>query len=169
MTIHNTISRYSAICKPLAQRTRSSPGKAKKIIGKIWLLSFISAAPWAAYTKVQKRWGRIYVLKVFPPGELLGVRGLRACGVSLVQVILASDWLSADQVTRILTSDWSSIPFNEEAIGSMYLMLAATTLYFIIPMFTVTFIYIRWGQTFNEYAVIEYPNWQLMFCGEVLS
>ena len=28
----------------------------------------------------------------------------------------------------------------------MYLMLAATVLYFIIPMFTVTFIYIRWAK-----------------------
>ena len=41
-------------------------------------------------------------------------------------------------------SAWCSIPFNEEGIGSMYLMLAATTLYFLVPMVTVTFIYIRW-------------------------
>ena len=40
-------------------------------------------------------------------------------------------------------SAWCSIPFTEEGIGSMYLMLAATILYFIIPMVTVTFIYIR--------------------------
>ena len=63
-----------------------------------------------------------------------------------MQVRLAFDWLFVDHVTRILTSDWCSIPFNEEGIGSMYLMLAATVLYFIIPMFTVTFIYIRLGE-----------------------
>ena len=46
---------------------------------------------------------------------------------------------------ELAESAWCSIPFNEEGIGSMYLMLAATTLYFLIPMVTVTFIYIRWG------------------------
>ena len=46
---------------------------------------------------------------------------------------------------ELAESAWCSIPFNEEGIGSMYLMLAATTLYFLIPMVTVTFIYIRCG------------------------
>ena len=44
--------RYLAICRPLSPLSRSSTGKAKKMIGLIWLISFISASPWAFFTKV---------------------------------------------------------------------------------------------------------------------
>ena len=40
-------------------------------------------------------------------------------------------------------SAWCSIPFTEDNIGSVYLMLSYTTIYFIIPMITVTILYIR--------------------------
>ena len=40
-------------------------------------------------------------------------------------------------------SAWCSIPFTEENIGSVYLMLSYTTIYFIIPLITVTILYIR--------------------------
>ena len=32
--------------------SRSSTGKARKMIGMIWLVSFLSAMPWAFFTKV---------------------------------------------------------------------------------------------------------------------
>ena len=38
---------------------------------------------------------------------------------------------------------WCSIPFTEDHIGSVYLMLSYTVIYFIIPMITVTILYIR--------------------------
>ena len=44
--------RYLAICHPLSPLSRSSTGKAKKIIAWIWLISFMSAFPWALFTKV---------------------------------------------------------------------------------------------------------------------
>ena len=40
-------------------------------------------------------------------------------------------------------SSWCSIPFNEENIGSLYLMLASTLVYFLVPMITVSVLYIR--------------------------
>lgn len=47
-----TCERYLAICHPLSPLSRSSTGKAKKIISWIWLVSFLSALPWALFTKV---------------------------------------------------------------------------------------------------------------------
>ena len=44
--------RYFAICRPLSPLSRSSTGQAKKMIAWIWLISFMSALPWAFYTKV---------------------------------------------------------------------------------------------------------------------
>ena len=44
--------RYLAICRPLSPLSRSSTGKAKKVVGVIWLVSFLSASPWALFTKV---------------------------------------------------------------------------------------------------------------------
>ena len=44
--------RYLAICHPLSSLSRSSTGKAKKTICLIWLLSLLSASPWAIFTKV---------------------------------------------------------------------------------------------------------------------
>ena len=44
--------RYMAICHPLSPLSRSSAGQAKKIIAWIWLISFMSAFPWALFTKV---------------------------------------------------------------------------------------------------------------------
>ena len=46
------LSRYMAICHPLSPHARSSPGQAKKTILKIWLVSFVTAAPWSQYTQV---------------------------------------------------------------------------------------------------------------------
>lgn len=38
---------------------------------------------------------------------------------------------------------WCSIPFNEENIGSLYMMLATTLVYFLVPMITVSVLYVR--------------------------
>ena len=46
------LCRYFAICHPLSPLSRSSTGKAKRIIAWIWLVSFLSALPWALFTKV---------------------------------------------------------------------------------------------------------------------
>ena len=43
-------------------------------------------------------------------------------------------------------SAWCSIPFTEDNIGSVYLMLSYTLIYFIIPMITVTILYIRFRE-----------------------
>ena len=45
--------RYLAICRPLSPLSRSTMGKAKKIILLIWIISFLSAFPWALFTKVK--------------------------------------------------------------------------------------------------------------------
>ena len=45
-------SRYLAICQPLSPLSRSSTGQAKKMVGLIWSISFLSAMPWAFFTKV---------------------------------------------------------------------------------------------------------------------
>ena len=47
-----TTERYLAICHPLSAWAKSSTTRAKKIILTIWLLSFLSAFPWAWFTKV---------------------------------------------------------------------------------------------------------------------
>ena len=93
-----------AICHPLSPQARSSTGQAKKTILKIWLISFVSAAPWSQYTEVN------YLVFNNEP---------------------------------LLESAWCSIPFTEDNIGSVYLMLSYTLIYFIIPMITVTILYIR--------------------------
>ena len=46
------VFRYLAICQPLSPLARSSTGQAKKMIGLIWSISFMSASPWAFFTKV---------------------------------------------------------------------------------------------------------------------
>ena len=74
------------------------------MIVRIWIISFLSATPWALYTKV--------------------------------------NYLVLDGALLEETS-WCSIPFNEENIGSLYMMLATTLVYFLVPMITVTFLYIR--------------------------
>ena len=99
-------SRYMAICHPLSPQARSSPGQAKKTILKIWLISFVSAAPWSQYTQVN------YLIFNNEPLE---------------------------------ESAWCSIPFTEDNIGSVYLMLSYTFIYFIIPMISVTILYIKIG------------------------
>ena len=102
--INCSIFRYLAICRPFSPRARSSPRKAKTIIVRIWIISFLSACPWARYTKV--------------------------------------NYLIYDGV-ELEESSWCSIPFNEENIGSLYLMLASTLVYFLVPMITVSVLYIR--------------------------
>ena len=47
--------RYMAICKPLSPMARSTMGEARKIILLIWIISFISALPWAMFTKVSQQ------------------------------------------------------------------------------------------------------------------
>ena len=44
--------RYLAICHPLHTIARSDMEQAKKIIIFIWAISFMSASPWAFFTKV---------------------------------------------------------------------------------------------------------------------
>ena len=52
-----TIERYLAICRPLSSWARSSTtARAKKMILTIWILSFLSALPWASVTKVIVKW-----------------------------------------------------------------------------------------------------------------
>ena len=46
------VCRYLAICQPLSPLARSSTGQAKKMIALIWSISFMSASPWAFFTKV---------------------------------------------------------------------------------------------------------------------
>ena len=46
------LSRYLAICQSLSPLSRSSTGQAKKMVGLIWSISFLSAMPWAFFTKV---------------------------------------------------------------------------------------------------------------------
>ena len=48
---HRPCSRYLAICHPLSLGARSSTGKAKRVVGAVWAGSFLSAAPWAYFTK----------------------------------------------------------------------------------------------------------------------
>lgn len=49
-----SFERYLAICRPLSPLSRSTMGKAKKIILLIWIISFLSAFPWALFTKVNR-------------------------------------------------------------------------------------------------------------------
>ena len=50
MTIHNL--RYQAICHPLTLTSRTSVGRAKRVILLIWCTSLVSAYPWAIFAKV---------------------------------------------------------------------------------------------------------------------
>ena len=65
---------------------------------------------------------------------------------------LTLTWIGeqSSQVNYLIFNDepleetaWCSIPFTEDNIGSVYLMLSYTLIYFIIPMITVTILYIR--------------------------
>jgi len=47
-----TGERYLAICRPLSPLARSTTGEARRVISMIWLFSFLSASPWALFTKV---------------------------------------------------------------------------------------------------------------------
>ena len=51
-TVEDDVCRYLAICRPLSPLARSSTVQAKKVICCIWVISCCSAAPWAAFTKV---------------------------------------------------------------------------------------------------------------------
>lgn len=46
-----TGERYLAICRPLSPLARSTTGEARRVISMIWLFSFLSASPWALFTK----------------------------------------------------------------------------------------------------------------------
>ena len=83
---------------------RSSPGKAKIIIVIIWIVSLISACPWAIYTKVNY---------------------LEYNGEDLEE------------------ASYCTVPHNKENWGSLYLMLASTVVYFVLPMITVIILFAR--------------------------
>ena len=53
-------------------------------------------------------------------------------------------------------SAWCSIPFNEENIDSLYMMLITTLVYFLVPMFTVSILYIR--LVANHLCIITITN-----------
>lgn len=62
----------------------------------------------------------------------------------------ASPWAMFTKVNYLVyegenleQSSWCSIPFNEENIESLYMMLFTTVIYFLVPMFTVLILYIR--------------------------
>ena len=44
--------RYQAICHPLTLNSRTGVGRARKVIGLIWVTSLVSAYPWAIFAKV---------------------------------------------------------------------------------------------------------------------
>ena len=100
---------------------RSSIGKAKKIILLIWVVSFVSALPWAVFTKV--------TVSILSPGLI---------SVEDVQV----NYLVYNNQT-LLQSAWCSIPFNEQSSASLYMMLASTIIYFFAPMMIVTLLYTK--------------------------
>ena len=79
-------------------------GKARKVILKIWIVSFLSAAPWFPFTRVN------YLI------------------------------FNNEQLEE---SAWCSVLFNEENVGSVYLMLFSTLIYFVLPLMLVTVLYIR--------------------------
>ena len=43
----------------------------------------------------------------------------------------------------LMESAWCSIPFNEENSASLYMMLISTIVYFVLPLITVVFAYLR--------------------------
>jgi len=47
-----TTERYIAICHPMRTQTKSKFARAIRVIGFIWLLSFVAAIPWGIYAKV---------------------------------------------------------------------------------------------------------------------
>ena len=79
-------------------------GKARKVILKIWIVSFLSVAPWFQFTRVN------YLI------------------------------FNNEQLEE---SAWCSVLFNEENVGSVYLMLFSTLIYFVLPLMLVTVLYIR--------------------------
>ena len=79
-------------------------GKARKVILKIWIVSFLSAVPWFQFTRVN------YLI------------------------------FNNEQLEE---SAWCSVLFNEENVGSVYLMLFSTLIYFVLPLMLVTVLYIR--------------------------
>ena len=47
------------------------------------------------------------------------------------------------QGLRLAGSAWCSIPFTEESVASLYMMLLSTVVYFITPLLCVIFLYVR--------------------------
>ena len=79
-------------------------GKAKKVIVKIWIVSFLVASPWSLFTRVN-------------------------------YLIFNNELLEE--------SAWCSVPFDEENLGSVYLILSYSFLFFILPLIIVSVLYIR--------------------------
>ena len=46
------MERYLAICQPLYQYTMAGFNRAVKIIGLVWVISFLSSLPYAVFTKL---------------------------------------------------------------------------------------------------------------------
>ncbi|XP_054263035.1 neuropeptides capa receptor-like [Macrosteles quadrilineatus] len=68
-----SMERYLAICHPLHSYAMSGLRRAVRIIAVLWLVSFISALPFAAFTKVN------YI--DYPPGSHIWVEESAFCGM----------------------------------------------------------------------------------------
>ena len=49
-----TLERYLAICKAMSSLSKYSARNTKTLLGSIWCIGFLTACPWAYFTKVRR-------------------------------------------------------------------------------------------------------------------
>ena len=113
--------RYLAIVHHSSKLSQQVSPRTSKIITVIWTLSLLSAAPWAMLTKVL----------------CIGIFGIFFWNFVQVNFLQYNG-------KKLAQSSWCSIPFNEETVGSLYMSVATTFVYFVLPSIIVSYMYIRW-------------------------
>nr|CAD7415339.1 unnamed protein product [Timema poppensis] len=110
-----SMERYLAICHPLHSYTMSNLERAWKIIAFLWLLSLVSAVPFAVFTSVN------YVN--YPPGSLLSLQDSN-------NPVLESAFCA--MLDENIPVDW---PIYE----------MSSFIFFIVPMLVILVLYILMG------------------------
>ncbi|GIY70023.1 neuropeptides capa receptor [Caerostris extrusa] len=129
---------YYAVCHPLHHKTQSKIKRAFRNIAIIWLISFMAAAPYGYFTKVN------YITL---EGSIKLKRG--RCNKEETQKTYRKrsktkkDNGKLEDGEELMESAWCGFPFNDPNKHWETLMLCSTILFFVVPMVLMTVLYSR--------------------------